>query len=143
MTKLSMLGLAAILGCAVWTQSPAIAESAAKANAKKTENVRITKGPIIEWVGSKDAVIAWSTNVRSGTMLRYGNSKTALTQTAKAPWGGATHRVHLRNLNPATEYFFVADSGQAQGSGTEAASGEGSFTTVPAGQKGKQYPKGR
>jgi hypothetical protein len=114
-----------------------------KAANKKSEAVRVTKGPVIEWVGAKDAVIAWSTNVRANTNLRYGTDKNSLAETARAPWGQQTHRVHLRNLKPATTYYFVADSGQAQGSGTEAKTGEGSFTTVAAGQKGKQYPNGR
>jgi hypothetical protein len=142
MKKLLAVLVVAILACVVWAQVPAAGANKAAA-AKKSAPVRITKGPVIEWVGATDAVIAWSTNVRASTVLRYGTDKSSLTQSAKAPWGGATHRVRLRNLKPSTTYYFVADSGQAQGSGTEAATGEGSFSTVAAGQKGKQYPNGR
>ncbi len=39
------------------------------------------------------------------------------------------HRVHLKNLKPNTKYFFVVDSGQGEGTGTEAKSSVAEFTT--------------
>ncbi|HUO60983.1 MAG TPA: fibronectin type III domain-containing protein [Candidatus Acidoferrales bacterium] len=54
---------------------------------------------------------------------------------AEAPYAdnektvGQTHRVHIRNLKPGTTYFFYVDSGQGEGTGTEAKSGVAQFTT--------------
>ncbi len=105
----------------------------------RAQAVRITKGPIIEEVASDQAVIAWSTNVRASSVIRYGTGDEHLSQTAEVPYGGPTHRVHLRNLKPDTKYYFVVDSGQGKGTGTEAKSKEESFTTVAKGQKAKKY----
>ncbi len=144
MRKIFLASFAVVLASSVWMGSPlpAVAESA-RAFARKPENLRITKGPVVEWVGEKDAVIAWSTNVRASTALRYGTEKASLSHTAKAPWAESTHRIHLRDLTPSTTYYFIADSAQAQGSGSHAATGEGTITTVLAGHRGKQYPNGR
>jgi phosphodiesterase/alkaline phosphatase D-like protein len=109
------------------------AAKAGKANSAKA--VKITKGPVIEEVTDHSAIVAWSTNERASGVIRYGTQDGQLGQTAQAPYGGPTHRVHLQNLKPNTKYFFVVDSGQAQGSGTEAKSQEQSFTTVNKGQK--------
>jgi hypothetical protein len=107
----------------------------------KAASVKITKGPIIEEVTDHSAIIAWSTNVRSSSVIRYGTQSGSLGQTAEVPYGGPTHRVHLNNLNPSTKYYFVVDSGQGQGTGTQAQSQELSFTTVGKGQKHEKYPK--
>jgi hypothetical protein len=107
----------------------------------KAAPVKITKGPIIEEVTDHGAVIAWSTNVPASSVIRYGTEDEKLGQTAQVPYGGLTHRVHLDNLKPSTKYFFVVDSGQGQGSGTEAKSPEQSFTTVAKGQKHEKYAK--
>lgn len=110
-----------------------------KEAAKKSQPVKIVKGPVVEWVGEKTAVIAWSTNVRSGTTLRYGTNPSALTQSANAPYGGPTHRVKLANLTPSTKYYYMLDDNRAQGTGTEAKSQVYDFETVAKGQKGKRY----
>lgn len=107
----------------------------------KAAPVKITKGPILEEVTDHSAIIAWSTNERAGSIVRYGTEDEKLSQTAEVPYGGPTHRVHLNNLKPGTKYFFVVDSGQGQGSGTEARSQEQSFTTVTKGQKHEKYAK--
>jgi hypothetical protein len=93
--------------------------------------VRITHGPVVENVTDSTATIAWSTNVNSGTTLRYGTSPNHLDQGAGMPWGGFTHRVYLKDLRPGTEYFFQAESGKAQGTGTSAIANVMSFETRP------------
>jgi phosphodiesterase/alkaline phosphatase D-like protein len=103
----------------------------AGAAAQNTQNLQITKGPVLEMVADTSAVIAWSTNVPGSTVLRYGTNPNNLSQTAEAPWGGTTHRVTLRNLQPSTRYYFQLQSGQAQGSGSGALSKIDSFQTVP------------
>jgi len=94
------------------------------------EAVKIVKGPVVEHTGTYTAVIAWSTNASSATILRYGTNPNHLDQTAEMPWGGLTHRVDLKNLRPGTTYYFQADSSQAKGSGSSAVSAVGKFTTA-------------
>jgi hypothetical protein len=93
-------------------------------------DVQITKGPVVEHVSLDSATIAWSTNVNAGTVLKYGIDPKNLTQTAEAPWGGITHRVHLNNLQPNTTYYFQAQSAQGQGTGTSAVSSVSQFKTL-------------
>lgn len=47
------------------------------------------------------------------------------------PWGGFTHRVYLKNLQPGTKYFFQAESAKAQGTGTSAIADVMAFETRP------------
>lgn len=100
-----------------------------------TENsaVQITNGPVVEHVTDTTAQIAWSTNVNAGTTLRYGSDPSHLDQTSGMPWGGLTHRVTIKNLQPNTTYYFKAESAQGQGTGTLAETGQSSFQTKPAG----------
>jgi hypothetical protein len=95
--------------------------------------VQITNGPVVENVTDTTAEIAWSTNVNSGTALHYGTDPSHLDQTAGMPWGGFTHRVLISNLKPNTTYYFKAESGQGQGTGTLAETAQASFQTKPAG----------
>jgi len=78
---------------------------------------RITNGPVVESVTSTTGVVAWSTNVSSGSVVYYGVDQGHLTQRSEMPWGGYTHRVTLRSLQPDTTYFFQASSPDAKGSG--------------------------
>jgi Purple acid Phosphatase, N-terminal domain len=94
--------------------------------------VEITGGPVVESVTDTTAVIAWSTNVNAGTVLRYGTDPHHLDQTAGMPWGGLTHRVDLKDLKPDTRYYFKAESAQGQGTGTAATAPPSSFRTKMA-----------
>lgn len=95
--------------------------------------VQITQGPVVELVTDTTAEIAWSTNVNSGTALRYGTDPSHMDLTAGMPWGGLTHRVTIKNLQPNTTYYFKAESGQGQGTGTQAETAQASFQTKQAG----------
>jgi len=95
--------------------------------------VQITNGPVVENVTDTTAEIAWSTNVNAGTALHFGTEATHLDQTAGMPWGGLTHRVFLKELKPNTTYYFKAESGQGQGTGTQAETAQASFQTKAAG----------
>jgi phosphodiesterase/alkaline phosphatase D-like protein len=101
----------------------------------KAQAVKITDGPRVEGTGPTWAVIAWTTNTGGSTVVRYGTDANNLSQTAKAAYSdnektkAQNHRVHLKNLKPNTKYFFVADSGQGEGTGSEAKSPVGEFTT--------------
>jgi hypothetical protein len=95
--------------------------------------VQITQGPVVEHVTDTTVEIAWSTNVNSGTSLRYGTDPSHLDQTASMPWGGLTHRVLIKSLVPNTTYYFKAESGEGQGTGTQAETAQSSFQTKAAG----------
>jgi phosphodiesterase/alkaline phosphatase D-like protein len=107
---------------------------------QKAAPEQITQGPTVEGVGDTWAVIAWTTNTGGSTIVRYGTDPNNLNQTGQAPYAdnektsSQNHRVHLKNLKPGTTYYFIADSGQGEGTGTEAKSSVGQFTTKGAGQ---------
>ena len=95
-------------------------------------NQDITNGPIIETVGPNNAVIAWTTNAQSSSVVRYGTDPNSLTQTAQGPWSSGGHRVQLNNLQPNTRYYFAVISAQR---GTAASvSNTGQFQTLNPGQ---------
>lgn len=100
--------------------------------------VRITNGPVIEHLDQNSAIIAWSTNMRSSSIVRYGTDPNNLTQTAEASWGQGgvnnAHRVHINNLQPNTTYYFRVESTQAQGTGTQAKADTGQFATRAPGE---------
>ncbi len=95
----------------------------------------ITNGPVIETIGPNNATIAWTTNAKTSSIVRYGTDPNALNQTAQGPWSSAGHRVTLNNLNPNTQYFFEVISTQAPQQGRGAmVSNTGQFHTLNAGQ---------
>ncbi len=102
--------------------------------ANNSNNVRIVDGPNIEYLDNGKAIVAWSTNVPSSSVVKYGQDPNALSQTAQAAWGGTTHRVTLNNLQPNTKYWFAIQSGQAQGTGTAASTGAYPFQTTQTGE---------
>ncbi len=101
----------------------------------KAAAVKIIDGPRVEGTGDTWAVVAWTTNVGSSSIIRYGTNPSSLTQTAESPYAdkdGAnkqTHRVKIQNLTPGTTYYFAVDSGQGEGTGTQAQSNVSTFTT--------------
>ena len=107
---------------------------------QKAAPEQITQGPTVEGVGDTWAVIAWTTNTGGSTIVHYGTDPNNLNQTGRAPYADneksstQNHRVHLKNLKPGTTYYFIADSGQGEGTGTEAKSSVGQFTTKGSGQ---------
>lgn len=97
--------------------------------------LQITQQPRVESDTGNAATIAWSTNIQAGSKVMYGTNPNQLTQTATAPWGGVTHRVYLKNLQPNTTYYYQAVSEHASGSGASATSNIGQFTTSANGQQ--------
>lgn len=96
--------------------------------AQKPQPVQIVNGPVVEGVGDTWAVIAWTTNTGGSSVVRFGTDQNNLNQTGQAPYAdndktkAQNHRVRLTNLNPDTTYFYIVDSGQGEGTGTEAKS---------------------
>ncbi len=117
----------------VFAQTPAPAP-----RPSNPQDVRITHGPTVEFAGPDRAIIAWSTNVSSGTVVRYGTDRNNLAQEAQAPWGSLTHRVTLKRLVPGTEYYFQVVSGEGAGTGTQAQSDVQHFETKAASPKPAQ-----
>lgn len=107
--------------------------------AQKPAAERIIGQPKVEGVGDTWAVIAWTTNTGGSTVVKYGTDQNNLSQMGEAPYSdndktmAQNHRVHLKNLKPGTTYYFIVDSAHGEGTGTEAKSSIGSFTTKGAG----------
>lgn len=100
----------------------------------KHQPVKIIDGPVVEMVADTSAQIAWSTNENSGTILHFSTDRNNLSQTAGMPWGGITHRVLVKNLQPGATYYFKAESDDGQGTGTRDQSAVACFQTVAVGQ---------
>jgi hypothetical protein len=113
------------------------------ADTQKAQPLKITDGPRVEGVGDNWAVIAWTTNAGGSSVVHYGTDRNNLSHTAQAPYADVekakqqTHRVRITSLKPNTTYYFVADSAQGEGTGTEAKSATAQFTTKGAGQAEK------
>lgn len=96
---------------------------------------KIIDGPRIEQVTNNSATIAWTTNTGGSSVVKYGTAPTHLDQTAQSPYAdkenasSQTHRVQLKSLKPATEYYFAVVSGQGEGTGTAAQSQVSQFKT--------------
>jgi phosphodiesterase/alkaline phosphatase D-like protein len=105
------------------------------ASAQRSPALQITDGPRVEGVGDSWAHVAWTTNRGGSSIVRYGTSPSHLDRTAEAPYANdpnrehSTHRVSITDLQPNTTYYFMVDSGQGEGSGTETKSQVATFTT--------------
>jgi Purple acid Phosphatase, N-terminal domain len=119
-----------LAGFAMWCGGQTVSTQAEATS--ENDAVQITHGPVVENVTDTTAIIAWSTNVNAGTVLRYGTDPKHLDQTAGMPWGGLTHRVNLKDLKPGTTYYFQGESPNGQGTGTSAQTATASFQTKPA-----------
>ncbi|HVJ06087.1 MAG TPA: fibronectin type III domain-containing protein [Candidatus Saccharimonadales bacterium] len=101
----------------------------------RSADERITNGPVVEQTGETWATVAWSTNTGGSSIVRYGTDPNRLNRMAESPYEvdkgrpGETHRVKLDHLRPGTTYYYIVDSGQGQGTGTEARSRVEQFTT--------------
>lgn len=109
------------------------AQATGRDQTQGTQALAITNGPVVENVTDTTAQIAWSTNVSSSTIVRYGTDTLTLNGVSTMPWGALTHRVQLKNLKPDTMYYFKVESGQGAGTGTDIQAAESLFQTKPAG----------
>jgi len=115
-----------------------------RSGGQRPEAEKIVNGPTVESTGDTWAVIAWTTNTGGSSVVRFGTSERSLDQTAQARYAdnektsAQNHRVRLQNLRPGTRYFFIVDSGQGEGTGTEARSSVGQFTTQGRGERGER-----
>lgn len=97
---------------------------------------RITSGPVVKKTTDTVAEISWSTDAPGSSIVRYGNSPNALNEIAEEPWGGTkdasgyNHTVWIKNLRPNTSYYFMVETGQGRGTGTETQSRPQEFHTA-------------
>ena len=108
--------------------------------AKPAAHVKIIQGPTLELAHDDLAIVRWTTTNPGGddehfAIAHYGTDPSNLSQTAQAPWGGNPHRVTITGLKPSTDYFFVVESSQAEGTGQAAKSQPAPFETVGAGEQ--------
>jgi len=127
-----MKKMLAIAMLALTVLSVCVAQEGSRNQGRKAQGLIITNGPVVENVTDTTAQIAWSTNVSSSTIVRYGADPVKLNGMASMPWGALTHRVQLKNLKPNTLYYFRVESGQGQGTGDDVQAGESAFQTKPA-----------
>ncbi|HLJ29744.1 MAG TPA: fibronectin type III domain-containing protein [Candidatus Angelobacter sp.] len=133
MKKLFLFAALAVLAC---VQGVTLA-----AQRHRAADERITNGPVVEGVGDTWATIAWTTNTGGSTIVRYGKNRDKMDQMSEAPYAdndkasAQNHRVQLKNLEPHTTYYFSVDSGQGEGTGTDAKSRIGQFTTKSESEK--------
>lgn len=108
--------------------------------AESNQQVRIVDGPRIEFIAPDHAVIAWTTNVPSSSVVHYGNSPNSMNQTAEEAWGQTTHRVTVRGLQPQGTYYFTVQSGQAQNGGGAVAKSQPAMFQTYVPQAGLKIP---
>lgn len=72
--------------------------------APQTEPLVITLRPSVER-GTNQAAVSWETNRQSTTVVRYGTSSAALTDSVVGV-SGSTHTATIKGLTPNTKYFF-------------------------------------
>jgi hypothetical protein len=95
-------------------------------------DIKVTYGPLVNVIGDTRAVISWSTNITTDTVLKYGTRANQLDQMARSPWSGTTHRVELANLVPSTTYYYRVAVSNAQV--TEPMNSPAKFTTKAGGE---------
>ena len=102
---------------------------------RRSPDERIIEGPAVERVGDTWATIVWTTNTGGSSVVHYGTDPDRLRQIAESPYADddrtrhQSHRVQINDLRPDTTYYYVVDSGQGEGTGTEARSRVDRFTT--------------
>lgn len=73
---------------------------------RPVHDIKVSEGPLVNLISAKEAVVSWSTNLSTDTVLAYGTSESLLDHVASAPWGGIHHTVRLKNLAPDTDYYY-------------------------------------
>ena len=125
---------------ATWMSAFVLATSTLLLSAQtktRAQAEKITHGPVVEGTSRDSASIAWTTDTGGSTIVRYGTDPNHLDKMAESPYAdnektqAQNHRVHLKNLRPGTTYYYMVDSGQGEGTGTEAKSSVKSFKTPP------------
>jgi len=94
---------------------------------------------------STNAVITWTTNESSTSVVSYGTNSSNLTQTGSAAGLVVSHSVTLTGLSPNTTYFYrvsSADAANNQATSPATGSSPSSFTTLALSISGAVSPNG-
>lgn len=125
---LTMVVTVANLG---WPQNPKTLTGANQEGAgQHVREVKVTNGPVVQSLTDTTALITWSTNLSTETLLRLGTRPDRLDQVAKGHRRGLTHQIQLNYLAPDTTYYYRVGTSAVQK--TEPMSGTASFKTRPA-----------
>jgi hypothetical protein len=84
--------------------------------------------------GDTFAIVNWTTNDASTSIVHYGVASGTLDQTATAAGMVTNHSVTITGLAATTPYFYSVESGAATAPPTPTVTAEASFTTVVAGK---------
>ena len=90
--------------------SVAASEDTTEKNSGIKDTIEIVEGPRVESVGKNSAVLEWKTNKEAATRVQYGTAHNSLTQHAYEPGGAREHKIALKNLKPATTYFYAIEN---------------------------------
>jgi phosphodiesterase/alkaline phosphatase D-like protein len=115
-------------------------------SAKKTERIKITKGPELESASEYLTIIRWTTNNPGGAdvhygVVQYGTDPRDLSQTAKNPirlnrgHSETVFRVRLQGLKPRTTYYYTVTSEESGGRSDGVKSTVNKFTTPGPGER--------
>ena len=103
----------------------------------KPKAERITNGPVVKETTDTIAEVAWSTDAQGSSIVKYGTRPNALNEKAEAPWGGTkepngdyNHTVWIKDLKPNTTYYFIVETTQGAGTGTQTESQPKEFRTT-------------
>ncbi len=95
------------------------------------EEPRITENPTITAITFVTAKVNWKTNVNTTSTVKYGTVAGQYNSEETSNTLETNHEVTIQNLMSNTNYFFIVESGNDQGT---AASGEQQFSTLKSPQ---------
>lgn len=134
---LRLLAITTAVGSVLFS-NPAVAQIPPPA--KRAARVAITKGPEVELSKGHLTIIRWTTNNPGGSdihygVVHYGTNRKELSQMAKNPitlnqsHPESTFRVHMRDLEPRTTYYYTVTSTESNGKSDGVKSKVRKFTT--------------
>jgi phosphodiesterase/alkaline phosphatase D-like protein len=97
-------------------------------------DIDVVSGPSVD-AASDHAVIRWRTDKVSASSIKYGTSRSNMSQEQKISGGSRDHDVTLMGLQPGTKYYFeiVSRNGQVRKTGEFTTQGNASASTSSTG----------
>jgi hypothetical protein len=116
------------IGVLTWLAPGVLSSPGGQQTAESSAELKVIAGPSLEAVGTDAAIVTWTTNKNSNSVVSYGVNRERLTISAASPnrWSRSlpymVHRVLMVHLQPGTTYFYAVDLGNTK-------SAVSSFTT--------------
>jgi hypothetical protein len=123
------MALSIVLAACTTSQKKSSSETAHTGQLQVARKLVVTTGPIAQSVSATTALLTWTTNISSGTVLWYGLKPDNLDRVVREPFDGLIHNAHLSNLRPDTTYFYRVSPSHADHPGSEPVSAPASFKT--------------